>query len=181
LAGRSAVYAPEDAVATSQPLASGAGLEILLRGGNAIDAAVAAAAVLNVVEPHMTGIGGDMFAILWSAKDRELSGLDASGRAGSLINPEVLKADGFVNMPDSGAASVTVPGAISGWVALLDRHGTMSLAEVLEPAIRIAEEGFPITPIIARQWRDQSAKLARDVGATATYLFEGTRGPEAGE
>lgn len=181
MAGRSAVYAPEDAVATSQPLASGAGLEVLLRGGNAIDAAVAAAAVLNVVEPHMTGIGGDMFAILWSAKDQELSGLDASGRAGSLVNPEVLRADGYENMPDSGAASVTVPGAISGWVALLDRHGTMSLAEVLEPAIRIAEEGFPVTPIIARQWRDQSAKLARDVGAAATYLFEGTRGPEAGE
>jgi gamma-glutamyltranspeptidase len=154
LAGRSAVYAPEDAVATSQPLASGAGLEVLLRGGNAIDAAVAAAAVLNVVEPHMTGIGGDMFAILWSAKDQELSGLDASGRAGSLVNPEVLRADGYENMPDSGAASVTVPGAISGWVALLDRHGTMSLAEVLEPAIRIAEEGFPVTPIIARQWLD---------------------------
>ncbi len=181
MAGRSAVYAPRDAVATSQPLAGGAGLEILLQGGNAVDAAVAAAAVLNVVEPHMTGIGGDMFAILWSAKDQELSGLDASGRAGSLITPDVLRADGHEHMPDTGAASVTVPGAISGWTALLDRYGNMSLAEVLEPAIRIAEEGFPVTPIIAQQWRDQSVKLAGNEGATATYLLDGTRGPEAGE
>ena len=181
MAGRSAVYAPREAVATSQPLASAAGLEILLGGGNAVDAAVAAAAVLNVVEPHMTGIGGDVFAILWSAKDQKLAGLDASGRAGSLITPEVLRADGHEHMPGDGPASVTVPGAISGWVALLDRHGTMSLAEVLDPAIRIAEEGFPVTPIIARQWRDQSVKLPRDVGAATTYLFEGTRGPASGE
>ena len=175
------MYAPREAVATSQPLASAAGLEILLGGGNAVDAAVAAAAVLNVVEPHMTGIGGDMFAILWSAKDQKLSGLDASGRAGSLITPEVLRADGHEHMPDDGPASVTVPGAVSGWVALLDQHGTMSLAEVLDPAIRIAEEGFPVTPVIARQWRDQSVKLSHNVGAIATYLLEGRRGPETGE
>ncbi len=181
LAGRSTVYAPRDAVATSQPLASGAGLEMLLRGGNALDAAVAAAAVLNVVEPHMTGIGGDMFAILWSAEDEKLVGLDASGRAGSLLDPEALRADGHADMPGGGPASVTVPGAISGWVALLDRYGTMSLAEVLAPAIRIAEEGFPVTPIIARQWHSQAARLAGDPGARATYLIDGKRGPEAGE
>ena len=175
------MYAPREAVATSQPLASAAGLEILLGGGNAVDAAVAAAAVLNVVEPHMTGIGGDMFAILWSANDQKLSGLDASGRAGSLLTPEVLRADGHEHMPDDGPASVTVPGALSGWVALLDQHGTMSLAEVLDPAIRIAEEGFPVTPVIARQWRNQSVKLSHNVGAIATYLLEGRRGPETGE
>ena len=175
------MYAPREAIATSQPLASGAGLEILLRGGNAIDAAVAAAAVLNVVEPHMTGVGGDMFANLWSAEEQQLVGLDASGGAGSLLTPEALRADGHESMPSSGPASVTVPGAISGWVALLERYGTMSLGEVLAPAIRLAEDGFPVTPVIARQWRNQEEKLSRNVGATATYLFEGKRGPEAGE
>ena len=175
------LYTSREAVATSQPLASGVGLEMLVRGGNAIDAAVAAAAVLSVVEPHMTGIGGDMFAIHWSANDQELVGLDASGRAGSLSTPEALRAEGYEHMPDGGPVAVTVPGALSGWIALLERYGTMSLAEVLAPAIRIAEEGFPVTPLIARQWRDQATKLSLDVGATATYLLEGTRGPEAGE
>jgi len=181
MAGRSTVYAPNAAVATSQPLASGAGLEILQKGGNAVDAAVAAAAVLNLTEPHMTGIGGDMFAILWSARDQELVGLDASGRSGSLLTPETLRAKGHERMPGSGAEAVTVPGAISGWAALLERYGTMSLSEVLAPAIRIAEEGFPVTPIIAAQWRTQNEKLARDKGASATFLYEGERGPEAGE
>ena len=142
---------------------------------------MAAAAVLNVVEPHMTGIGGDMFAILWSAEDQELVGLDASGRAGSLLTPEALRADGHERMPEDGPASVTVPGAISGWIALLERHGTMSLDEVLAPAIRIAEEGFAVTPIIAEQWRNQEGKLAGDAGASATYLIGGRRAPEAGE
>ena len=175
------MYAPGDAVATSQPLASEAGLEILIRGGNAIDAAVAAAAVLNVVEPHMTGVGGDMFAILWSAREQHLVGLDASGRAGSLLTPDALRATGHGSMPGSGPAPVTVPGALAGWAALLERYGTMSLAEVLAPAIRIAEEGFAVTPIIAGQWRAQEEILSRNAGAAATYLLEGKRGPEAGE
>ena len=181
LAGRSTVYAPREAVATSQPLASSAGLEMLQKGGNAVDAAVAAAAVLNVTEPHMTGIGGDMFAILWSARDQELVGLDASGRSGSLLTPEALRARGYEEMPVDGPEAVTVPGALSGWVALLERYGTMSLAEVLAPAIRIAEEGYPVTPIIAGQWRGQEDKLARDEGAKATFLYDGERGPQAGE
>ncbi len=180
-AGRSTVHAPKEAVATSQPLASEAALGILVRGGNAVDAAVAAAAVLNVVEPHMTGIGGDMFAILWSAGEQRLVGLDASGRAGSLLTADALRAGGHESMPASGPASITVPGALSGWVALLERHGTMPLEDVLAPAIRIAEEGFAVTPIIARQWRAQEEKLAHNAGAAATYLLEGERGPEAGE
>ena len=181
MAGRSTVYAPTAAIATSQPLASGAGLEILQQGGNAVDAAVAAAAVLNLTEPHMTGIGGDMFAILWSARDQELVGLDASGRSGSLLTPEALRAKGHERMPGSGAEEVTVPGAISGWVALLERYGTMSLAEVLAPAIRIAEEGFPVTSIIAAQWRAEEEKLARNEGARATYLNDAGKGPQAGD
>jgi len=181
MAGRSTVYAPNGMIATSQPLASQAGMEILRTGGNAIDAAVAAAAVLNVTEPHMTGMGGDMFAILWSAEEGRLVGLDASGRAGSLISPTVLREKGHDDMPYRGPEAVTVPGALSGWAALVENYGNLTLAEVLAPAIRIAEQGFPVTPIIAGQWRNTAPILQRDRGATETYLYDGGRGPEAGE
>jgi gamma-glutamyltranspeptidase/glutathione hydrolase len=182
MAGRSTVYAPRGAAATSQPLASGAALRVLQEGGNAIDAAVTAAAVLNVTEPHMTGIGGDMFAILWSAEEGRLVGLDASGRSGSKMTAEALLARGHDEMPYRGPEAVTVPGALSGWAALLERYGTISLAEALAPAIRIAEEGFPVTPVIARQWRNTAGVLREAPGAAAeTYLFDGRRGPEAGE
>jgi gamma-glutamyltranspeptidase / glutathione hydrolase len=179
--GRSTVYAPHGAVATSQPLATGAALAVLERGGNAIDAAVAAAAVLSVVEPHMTGIGGDLFALVWSARDQRLHGLNASGRSSSLMTRDAILARGHTAMPGSGAEAITVPGALSGWAALLDRFGTLSLGDALESAIRIAENGFPVTPIIAREWAAETNKLARDDGARATYLLEGERAPAAGE
>ncbi|HWP36558.1 MAG TPA: gamma-glutamyltransferase [Gemmatimonadales bacterium] len=181
LAGRSTVYAPNGVIATSQPLASAAGLAVLERGGNAVDAAVTAAAVLNVVEPHMTGIGGDMFALLWVAKEQRLVGLNASGRSGTLLTREVLVERGHRAMPGEGAESVTVPGALSGWAALLERYGTVTLAAALEPAIRLAENGFPVTPIIARDWQGQEARLRQDEGARATFLIEGERAPRAGE
>src|SRR5688572_31708631 len=129
---RSAVYAPRGVIATSQPLASAAGLEVLQRGGNAIDAAVTAAMVLAVVEPHMTGIGGDLFAMVWSARDKNLHGLNASGRSGSLMTRETLAARGRTRV-SQGIEAVTVPGALSGWVALLERFGTLSLAQALAP------------------------------------------------
>ena len=179
--GRSTVYAPRGAVATSQPLATSAALRVLENGGNAFDAAVVAAAVLNVVEPHMTGMGGDLFALFWSADDRRLKGLDASGRGGALLDADQLTAEGHQQMPGSGPMSVTVPGAVSGWSALLEQYGTLTLAEALAPAIRIASEGFPVTPIIARQWRDQTEKLQRDPGAAAAFLVDGRRGPKEGE
>lgn len=181
LAGRSAVYAPHGSIATSQPLATAAGLAVLQRGGNAVDAAVTAAAVLSVVEPHMTGIGGDMFALLWSAREQRLLGLNASGRAGSGMTREALLERGREEIPYRGPESVTVPGALSGWAALLERHGTLSLAEALEPAVRLAEEGFPVSPIIAAQWKDRTEILSRDAGATATYLPVEGRAPAAGE
>lgn len=181
LAGCSAVYAPHGAIATSHPLASASGLAVLERGGNAVDAAVTAAAVLNLVEPHMTGIGGDMFAILWSARERRLVGLNASGRAGALMTREELVRRGHKTVPETGAESITVPGALSGWAALLERYGTISLAEALEPAIRLAEEGFPVSPIIARQWADEVETLKRDEGARATFLIDAMRAPRPGE
>lgn len=180
LAGRSTVYAPSGMVATSQPLASAAGLEVLRQGGNAVDAAVAAAAVLSVTEPHMTGIGGDMFAIVWLAKERKLVAINASGRAGSLMTRETLVARGFRAGSQQGAMSVTVPGALAGWDLLLRTHGRRSLAQALAPAIGYARDGFPVTPIIAAQWADETAFLQRDAGAAATFL-PGGRAPRAGE
>ena len=173
LSGRSTVYAPRGAVGTSQPLATGAALRVLEAGGNAFDAAVAAAAVLNVTEPYMTGIGGDMFAIAWSAEEGRLVGLDASGRAGSLASADALVAAGEDRVPYQGPRSVTVPGALSGWQAMLDRYGTMTLGQVLEPAIRIAEEGFPVTPIIARDWQNTADLLRKNPGAASTFLIDG--------
>ncbi|MCC6318297.1 MAG: gamma-glutamyltransferase [Gemmatimonadaceae bacterium] len=180
LAGRSTVYAPSGMVATSQPLASAAGLEVLRQGGNAVDAAVAAAAVLSVTEPHMTGIGGDMFAIVWLAREQKLVALNASGRAGSLMTREALLARGFRAGSQQGVLSVTVPGALAGWDLLLRTHGRRSLAQALEPAIGYARDGFPVSPIIAAQWAAQTSFLRRDSAAAATYLPNG-RAPKAGE
>lgn len=181
LAGRSTVYAPNGVVATSQPLATGAALRVLQDGGNAFDAAVTAAAVLNVVEPHMTGMGGDMFALFWSAREGRIGGLDASGRSGSLATPDTILALGLDDVPYRGPRAITVPGALSGWAALLEEYGTLSLSEALQPAISIARGGFPVTPIIAGQWKGTEDVLARDPGATATYLLDGERAPRAGE
>ena len=180
LAGRSTVYAPNGAVATSQPLASEAGLEVLRHGGNAIDAAVTAAAVLSVTEPHMTGIGGDMFAIVWLAKDQKLVALNASGRAGSRMTRETLQARGFRPGSQQGVMSVTVPGALAGWDLLVRTHGRRSLAQALHPAIAYARDGFPVSPIIAAQWAGETAFLERDSAAAATFL-PGGRAPKAGE
>ncbi|HJU66507.1 MAG TPA: gamma-glutamyltransferase family protein [Gemmatimonadaceae bacterium] len=175
------MYAPRAAIATSHPLASAAGLQVLQRGGNAIDAAVTAAAVLSVVEPHMTGIGGDLFAIIWLAKERRLVGLNASGRSGSLMTREELLRRRRREVPIDGAEPITVPGALSGWATLLERWGTIPLPRALERAIELADEGFPVSPIIAAQWQAEAGRLAKDPGARATFLLDGSRGPRAGE
>lgn len=181
MAGRSAVYAPHGVIATSQPLATTAGLAVLEKGGNAFDAAVTAAAVLNLVEPHMTGMGGDMFALFWSAKEKKLVALNASGRAGKGMTREALLARGRTTVPINGAEPITVPGALSGWAVLLERYGTISLAQALEPAIRLADDGFPVSPIIAAQWAAEVERLKQDEGAKALFLVDGTRAPKAGE
>ena len=181
MAGRSTVYAPHAVIATSQPLATSAGLAVLERGGNAVDAAVTAAAVLNLVEPHMTGMGGDVFALLWSARERKLVALNASGRSGSLMTRAELVRRGHTSVPLYGPEPITVPGAVSGWAALLEKYGTITLAQALAPAIRLAEEGFPVSPIIAGQWAGAVERLARDSGARATYLVDGARAPRPGE
>jgi len=180
LAGRSTVYAPNGVVATSQPLASEAGLEVLRQGGNAIDAAVTAAAVLSVTEPQMTGIGGDLFAIVWLAREQKLVALNASGRAGSLMTREALLARGFHSGSQQGVMSVTVPGALAGWDMLVRTHGRRTLAQALEPAIGYARDGFPVSPIIAGQWAGETDFLRRDSAAAATFL-PGGHAPKPGE
>jgi gamma-glutamyltranspeptidase/glutathione hydrolase len=181
MAGRSAVYAPNGVIATSQPLASSAGLAVLEHGGNAVDAAVTAAAVLGLVEPMMTGPGGDVFAIIWSAKEHKLIGLNASGRAGSLMTREALIARGRTSVPHSSVEAVIVPGAVAGWQALLSKYGTITLAQALAPAIKLADGGFPVSPIIARDWHAAADLLAKDEGARKTFFINGDHTPAAGE
>ncbi len=178
---RSAVFVPNGVVAASHPLASQAGLDVLKRGGNAIDAAVTAAAVMNVTEPMLTGIGGDMFALIWLEKERRLIGLNGSGRGGSLLTIAALRAAGHSKMPGTGAASVTVPGALSGWAALLERYGTITLAEALAPAIRHAEEGFPISPVLAGFWEMSEPYLANDAETRRAFQVVDKRTPRVGE
>jgi gamma-glutamyltranspeptidase/glutathione hydrolase len=176
---RSAVRAMNGMVATSQPLASAAGLRILQEGGNAIDAAVAAAAVLCVVEPMMVSPGGDLFAIVWDAKRKELKGINASGRSPQAISIDELKRRGVTRMPSDGIHTVTVPGAVDGWAKLLERYGTMKLAQVLQPAIEYAERGFPVTDVIASDWQ-AGLSHKNNPDFAMTFLPQG-RQPAPGE
>ena len=132
---RSAVISPNGMVAASQPLAAQVGLDILKAGGNAIDAAVAVNAMLGLVEPNMNGIGGDLFAIVWSAEDEQLYALNATGRAPYAISRNVFSRQGLTEVPTDGPLTWTVPGAVDGWNELLQRFGTMTFSELLNPAI----------------------------------------------
>ena len=153
---RSPIYGIGGMVATSQPLATAAGLEILAKGGNAADAAVAAGAALNVTEPTSTGIGGDMFALYFSADTKRVTALNGSGRAPAALTLDRLKKDGISTpdgMPPFHVHTITVPGACAGWFDLIEKHGSLSMAEILAPAIRLASEGFPVAPITSRSWK----------------------------
>ncbi|CAN5231637.1 gamma-glutamyltransferase [soil metagenome] len=174
---RSEVLGRNGMVATSQPLAAEAGLQILRAGGNAFDAAVATAAVLNVVEPEAAGIGGDMFVIAWSAKDKKLIALDASGRAGSGATLQYFLDKGMKNMPRNGIGSVVVPGAVDGWDTLLKRYGSMGFDKVLDPAAKIAEDGFAVTERIAFEWSNSSKALTAEPESTRVYLPGGKPAP----
>jgi gamma-glutamyltranspeptidase/glutathione hydrolase len=149
---RSMVLARGGMVCTSQALASAAGAQMLRRGSNAVDAAVCAAAVLGVVEPFSTGIGGDCFMLIWNAAESQLYGLNGSGRAPAALSVELLRARGLSAMPAHGMLPVTVPGAVDAWCEALRRFGSQSLAAVLQPAIEYARDGFAVSEIIAHQW-----------------------------
>ncbi len=159
---RSNVMARRGMVATSQPLAAQAGLGILQAGGNAADAAIATAAMLNVTEPTSTGIGGDCYALYWDAKSKTVTALNGSGRAGSAATIADLQAQGYSEMPSFSGHAVSIPGTVAGWSDLLERHGRMGLAEVLQPAIWTAENGYPASELIANGWKSQEKKLRRD-------------------
>lgn len=149
---RKPIYARNGMIATSQPLAAQAGRDILKKGGNAVDAAIATAACLTVVEPTSNGIGGDAFALVWMKG--ELHGLNASGPAPQAISIDKLRDAGHETMPKHGWTPVTVPGAPSAWAALSTRFGRLPLADVLQPAIDYAENGFPVSPILGALWKD---------------------------
>jgi gamma-glutamyltranspeptidase/glutathione hydrolase len=168
------------AIATSQPLATAAGLRVLQSGGNAIDAAVTAAAVLAVVEPTMNGAGGDLFAIVYSAKDKKVHGLNASGRAAAAATPEEFRKRGVQRIPLRGELSVSVPGVVDGWSELVTKHGTRTLAQALEPAIKYAREGYAVSEIIAAQWKSVETLLSRDPKAAAIFLTGG-KAPAPGD
>jgi gamma-glutamyltranspeptidase / glutathione hydrolase len=178
--GRSMVVSRGGIIATESPLASQAGAMILAQGGNAIDAAVAANAVVGVVEPMMNGMGGDLFAIVYEAKTGKLYGLNASGWAPAKLSIEFLHGKGDDKMPQHGINSVTVPGAVDGWSKLLSRFGTKKFSEVLAPAVHYAKDGFPVPELDAEYWAEEDKKLHGDPKAAATFLIDGHT-PSVGE
>jgi gamma-glutamyltranspeptidase / glutathione hydrolase len=177
---RSMVITKFGIVATSQTLASRAGAQILEAGGNAIDAAIAANAVLGLVEPESDGLGGDLFAVYYEAKSKKLYGLNASGWAPSGLTVEFLKARGIKTMPRDGMYTISVPGSVAGWDVLRSRFGSLPFSKILAPAIYYAENGFPVTEIIANDWKNGEAKLSKHPYTKKTYLPNG-RAPRVGE
>jgi gamma-glutamyltranspeptidase / glutathione hydrolase len=177
---RSMVISQYGIVAAEQPLAARAGTAILEKGGNAIDAAVAANAVMGLVAPMMNGIGGDLFAMVYDAKSGKVYGLNASGWAPKGLTPEFLRSKGARGMPGTGIHSVTVPGTVAGWDALLSRFGKKSFADVLAPAIAAAKTGFPVTELFGEDWELTAGYLSRNREA-ATVFLPGGRPPGVGE
>ena len=161
-------------VASSQQLATQSGYKILARGGNAVDAAVAMVSTLSVVEPHSVGLGGDAFALLYLAKDKKLLGMNGSGRAPYRADLAWFHKQGLKTMPERGILPVTVPGALHGWAETVERYGSLSLEEIFEDAIYYAENGFPVTEVIAGEWKNSQNTLLAHTSASKGYLIDGT-------
>ena len=166
-------------VATSQPLGAMAGLRTLMEGGNAVDAAVATAATLAVVEPFYTGVAGDIFALIWMDSEKKVRALNGSGRAPAAASLEELRSRGLSEIPNYGPHAVTVPGTVEGWDTLLRTHGSMPLAHVLQPAIHYAEEGFPVSDMIAFLWNRGMPQLSQKPSG-AEFMVDG-RPPRHGD
>ena len=177
--GKSVALGTSGMAATSSPLATLAAVDVLRAGGNAVDAAVTASAILCLTEPHMTGIGGDCFALIGKPNGTVL-GLNGSGRSSAKADADWLKASGLTEIAPHSVHAVTVPGAIDAWDRLLKQEGTMTLGEALKPAIKLAERGVPTTPRVARDWPESEAMLAADEGGSKHYLKDG-RSPREGE
>jgi len=157
----------------SQPLATLAGYKILAKGGNAVDAAVAMVSTLSVVEPYSVGIGGDAFALIYLANEDRLVGLNGSGRAPYGASVEWFQEKGLTQIPERNILAVTVPGALHGWGQALERFGTMGLGDVFEDAIRCGEHGYPVTELIAGEWKNSEGVLLASENAAKTYLIDG--------
>ncbi len=179
-ATRSEAMAPNAMAATSQPLATQVALDIMQEGGNAIDAAIAANAVLGLVEPTGNGIGGDLFAIVWDAESEKLYGLNASGRSPKSLSLEYFKENSYESIPPRGVLPLSVPGAVDGWFELHDRFGQLDMENVLQPAINYAESGFPVTEVIAYYMGRNAAVLADQPGFADVFMKDGDV-PEKGE
>ena len=177
--GRSVVMCSEGMIATSQPMATQVGLEVLKSGGNALDAAIAANATLCVTEPQSTGIGGDCFILIHEAKTGKLHGLNGSGRAPAKATAEEYRRRGHASMPERGILSVTVPGAIHAWDTALERFGTRGLDTLLQPAIQYAEQGYAVTEVVGEFWRRGEALLSKFADSRRTHLVDG-KAPGAG-
>ena len=180
LASRSEVIAPHGMAATSQPLATQIALDVLKAGGSAVDAAIAANAALGLMEPTGCGIGGDLFAIVWDAEKKELTGLNASGRAPKAMTLEYFQENGIDKIPPFGPLPVSVPGAVDGWFELHDRYGRLSMAEVLAPAIGYANNGFPVSEVIAHYLKSNERRIGEYPGFKETFMPNG-RVPGKGE
>jgi gamma-glutamyltranspeptidase/glutathione hydrolase len=179
--GRSVVATTQGIVAASQPLAARAGVQILERGGNAIDAAIAANATIGLMEPTGNGVGGDLFIIYYEARTGTVHGLNSSGWAPTGLTVDFLASKGIKEMPQRGIYSVTVPGAVAGWYAMRERFGTKPLSELLAPAIWYAENGFPVSERTASNWAGSVKMHSAHPNSRKTYLIDGERAPKAGE
>lgn len=179
-ASRSEVIAQNGMVATSQPLATQVGLDVLKRGGNAIDAAIAANAMLGLVEPTGSGIGGDLYAIVWVAEEKKLYGLNASGRSPKALTKEEFVARGLTSIPSFGPLPVSVPGAVDGWFMLHDKFGTLPMTAVLTPAIEYAKNGFPVSEVIAHYWQMNVDRIGHYDGFADIFMPNG-RAPRKGD
>ena len=172
-AQRSVIMGTHGMVAASQPLATLGGYKKLLKGGNAVDAAVAMVSVLSVVEPYSVGLGGDAFALIYLARERRLIGMNASGRASHRATIQCFQERGIHEIPERGILTVTIPGALHGWAQALERYGTLRLGDVFDDAIDYAENGYPVTEIIAGEWREAENLLLSSESSTQTYLIGG--------
>jgi len=179
-AQRSVAMGTSGMVAASHPLATLAGYKILQKGGNAVDAAVAMVSTLSVVEPHSVGLGGDAFALIYLAKGKKLIGMNASGRAPYRANLKWFHEKGLKEIPERGIFPVTVPGALHGWASAAERYGTLSLRELFEDAIHYAEHGFPVTEVIAGEWKEAEQILLSHESSSKTYLING-KAPKPGQ
>lgn len=179
-ATRSEVIAQHGMACTSQPLATQVALDILKSGGNAIDAAIAANAVLGLMEPTGNGIGGDIFAIVWDAKTRKLYGLNGSGRSPYELKLQYFKENGYTKIPALGPLSVSVPGCVDGWFELNEKFGKMPMSEILAPAVKYGREGFPVSEVIAYYWQSNSRSLQKYPGFAEIYM-PGGKAPAKGE